>query len=143
MLPTRTKCSPGGREARGGHAGEDPGGQGRAEPAFAGTLQALFAVAEPIRLKADTQFQDLMTQLRTLEDNIEYARRYYNARVRDYNIAVSVFPSNVVARPLRSSRRSSLSSTIRLRSAPPSGELSGPPNDRRDPSASRFFLPPG
>jgi LemA protein len=75
-----------------------PGDKGRAEPAFAGTLQALFAVAEAYpALKADTQFQDLMTQLRTLEDNIEYARRYYNAAVRDYNIAVSVFPSNVVA----------------------------------------------
>ncbi len=34
---------------------------------------------------------------RELEDNIEYARRYYNATVRDYNVATAVFPSRIVA----------------------------------------------
>jgi LemA protein len=37
-----------------------------------------------------------MKQVRELEDNIEYARRYY-AGVRDYNVASEVFPSNLVA----------------------------------------------
>jgi LemA protein len=75
-----------------------PGDKGRAEQVFAGTLQALLAVAEAYpALKADAHFQELMTQLRQLEDNIEYARRYYNAAVRDYNITASVFPSNIVA----------------------------------------------
>ncbi len=48
-------------------------------------------------LKADAHFQELMTQMRELEDNIEYARRYYNATVRDYNVVTEVFPSNIVA----------------------------------------------
>ena len=47
--------------------------------------------------KADAHFQDLMKQTRELEDNIEYARRYYNASVRDYNVKTGVFQSKIVA----------------------------------------------
>jgi LemA protein len=61
-------------------------------------LQGLLAVVEAYpALKADGHFQQLMTQMRELEDNIEYARRFYNAAVRDYNIVTEVFPSNIVA----------------------------------------------
>lgn len=75
-----------------------PGTKGRAEGRLTETLQALFALIEAYPpLKADAHFQQLMTQMRELEDNIEYARRYYNAEVRDYNIATEVFPSNIVA----------------------------------------------
>jgi LemA protein len=35
--------------------------------------------------------------LKELEDNIEYARRYYNAVVRDFNILIESFPSNIIA----------------------------------------------
>jgi LemA protein len=75
-----------------------PGEKARAERMLAATLQTLVAVVEayPV-LKADKHFQQLMTQMRELEDNIEYARRYYNAMVRDYNIATEVFPSNIIA----------------------------------------------
>ena len=75
-----------------------PGQKARAESLLAETLQGLLAVVEAYpTLKADIHFQELMTQMRELEDNIEYARRYYNASVRDYNIAAEVFPSNIVA----------------------------------------------
>ncbi len=60
--------------------------------------RSLFALVESYpALKADARFQELMTQLRELEDNIEYARRYYNATVRDYNVATAVFPSRIIA----------------------------------------------
>jgi LemA protein len=39
----------------------------------------------------------LQSQLQELENNIEYARRYYNAVVRDYNILIESFPSNLIA----------------------------------------------
>jgi LemA protein len=39
----------------------------------------------------------LQQQLRELEDAIEAARRTYNAVVREYNIRIEAFPSNVVA----------------------------------------------
>jgi len=75
-----------------------PGEKARAESRLAETLQGLLAVVEAYpTLKADVHFQQLMIQMRELEDNIEYARRFYNAAVRDYNIATEVFPSNIVA----------------------------------------------
>ena len=32
-----------------------------------------------------------------IEDNIQNARRYYNATVRDFNTLVQAFPSNIIA----------------------------------------------
>lgn len=49
-------------------------------------------------LKASTNFQQLQTQLETLETEIELSRRYYNGTVRENNIQVQSFPSNLVAR---------------------------------------------
>lgn len=77
---------------------QTPGQKAKAENMLSETLRALFAVVENYpNLKADAHFQDLMKQTRELEDNIEYARRYYNASVRDYNVKTGVFPSKIVA----------------------------------------------
>jgi LemA protein len=74
----------------------------KAENIFGETLKSLFAVAESYpELKANVNFQQLQTQLKELEDNIESARRYYNAVVRDYNILTQTFPSNLVASQFR------------------------------------------
>ena len=62
------------------------------------TLKSLFALAEAYPdLKANVNFLQLQSQLKELEDNIEYARRYYNAVVRDFNIVIESFPSNIIA----------------------------------------------
>ncbi|MGH9459830.1 MAG: LemA family protein, partial [Vicinamibacteria bacterium] len=75
-----------------------PGEKAMAESMLSKTLQGLLAIAEASpALKADSHFRQLMTQMRELEDNIEYARRYYNAAVRDYNIVTEVFPSTIIA----------------------------------------------
>jgi LemA protein len=75
-----------------------PAEKARAESGLSGMLRSLFALVEAYpALKADVHFQDLTKQLRELDDNIEYARRYYNAGVRDYNVATASFPSSVVA----------------------------------------------
>ncbi|MFZ2198581.1 MAG: LemA family protein [Thermodesulfovibrionales bacterium] len=79
-----------------------PVDKAKAENMFSETLKSLFAVAEAYpELKANTNFQQLQTQLKELEDNIEYARRYYNAVVRDYNIMTETFPSNMIATQFR------------------------------------------
>lgn len=58
----------------------------------------LIAVAEAYPdLKADEVFRDLMTELVATEDELQYARRYYNGAVRELNNAAGVFPSNLVA----------------------------------------------
>jgi LemA protein len=70
----------------------------KAENMFSETLKSLFAVAEAYpQLRANENFMHLQQQLKELEDNIEYARRYFNAGVRDFNIATETFPSNIVA----------------------------------------------
>ncbi|MCF6299709.1 MAG: LemA family protein [Proteobacteria bacterium] len=48
-------------------------------------------------LKADGNFQELQKQLQKVEDDIQYARRYYNGAVREYNTLVQSFPSNLIA----------------------------------------------
>ncbi|MEY3032588.1 MAG: hypothetical protein RLZZ622_1063 [Planctomycetota bacterium] len=61
-------------------------------------LKSLFAVAEAYPdLKANANFAQLSTQLVEIEDALQYSRRYYNGAVRDLNIAVESFPSNLVA----------------------------------------------
>ncbi len=61
-------------------------------------LGRLFAVAENYpELKADANFRDLQNQLSAIEGDIEKSRRYYNATVRDNNIAVESFPSSIIA----------------------------------------------
>jgi LemA protein len=75
-----------------------PGEKSRAEGAFGQVLGSLFAVAENYPdLKANAGFLNLQQQVRDLEDQIEHARRYYNAVVRDYNTLTESFPANIVA----------------------------------------------
>jgi LemA protein len=75
-----------------------PEEKSRAEAAFGRVLGSFFAVAENYPdLKANANFLDFQQQLRTLEDQIEHARRYYNAVVRDYNTLTESFPANLIA----------------------------------------------
>ncbi|MCX7913150.1 MAG: LemA family protein [Thermodesulfovibrionales bacterium] len=68
------------------------------ENIISGALKSLFAVAESYPdLKASIQFSQLQSQLHQIENEIEYARRYYNALVRDYNTMIDSVPSNLIA----------------------------------------------
>lgn len=72
--------------------------KGRLEGALSRTLANVFAVAEGYPdLKANQNFLDLQKQLSQVEEEIQLARRYYNGTVRDLNIKVESFPSNIVA----------------------------------------------
>lgn len=63
-----------------------------------GEMRGLLAVAEAYpELKAGENFRKLMQDLSAIEDDLQFARRYYNGSVRDFrNLAESV-PSNLVA----------------------------------------------
>ena len=75
-----------------------PAEMAKAENMIRDTLKSLFAVAEAYpELKANANFMQLQTQLQELENSIEYARRYYNAVVRDFNVLIESFPSNLIA----------------------------------------------
>lgn len=75
-----------------------PADKAVAENQLTGALKSLFAVAENYpELKASEQFTGLQSSLNSIEDNIQNARRYYNAVVRDYNTRVQSFPVNILA----------------------------------------------
>src|SRR3954465_5123854 len=73
----------------------------QADAQMTGMLGRLFAVAEAYpELKANTNFLQLQDQLASIEGELQSARRYYNATVRDLNSAIQSFPAVVVAGPL-------------------------------------------
>lgn len=84
---------------RGGNlASGDLQQRGAAETALTQSIKSLFALAEAYPdLKASEQFLTLQRTLAEVEEQIQYARRYYNGTVRNYNILVQSFPSNLLA----------------------------------------------
>ena len=57
-----------------------------------------FAVSENYPdLKANSNFQQLQTELSETEDKIAYARQFYNDVVMKYNNACEKFPTNLIA----------------------------------------------
>ena len=69
-----------------------------AENQLSGALMRLMAISERYpELKANQNFMHLQQQLGIIETDIEKSRRYYNGAVRQKNIAIDTFPSNLVA----------------------------------------------
>ena len=65
--------------------------------ALSGQITKLFAVAEAYpELKSDKNFLDLQQQLKKVEEDIGYARQFYNDAVMTYNNKVK-FPSSIIA----------------------------------------------
>jgi LemA protein len=72
--------------------------RGASEQDLSTAVGRLFAVAEAYpELKASQNFQGLHQALVEIENNVQYARRYYNAVVRDWNTLVGSIPSLWVA----------------------------------------------
>src|SRR3954469_21267370 len=75
-----------------------PAERAQAEAALTNALRGLTVAVEGYpQLQASGGFRDLQSQLATIEDAIQNSRRYYNAVVRDFNTAISTFPSNLFA----------------------------------------------
>jgi LemA protein len=72
----------------------------QADAQLTGLLGRLFAVAEAYpELKANQNFLQLQDQLANIETELQGARRYYNATVRDLNSTIQSFPPVLIARP--------------------------------------------
>jgi len=77
------------------------GATAQADAQLTGMLGRLFAVAEAYpELKANTNFLQLQDQLANIEGELQGARRYYNATVRDLNSTIQSFPAVAIARPM-------------------------------------------
>ena len=69
-----------------------------AQSGISGALGKLFAVAEAYPdLKANQNFIELQRDLVDTEDKIQASRRFFNSTIQEYNTAVEVFPSNIIA----------------------------------------------
>lgn len=70
----------------------------QSENGLSRALDRLIALVEAYPdLKADGGFLKLHEDLVEIEEQIQYARRYYNGSVRDLNNRVQQFPANLVA----------------------------------------------
>jgi LemA protein len=62
-------------------------------------VQGLLALVENYpELRAVESFQQLQSQITEVENNIQYARRYYNGAVRLFNTRIESFPDLLLAR---------------------------------------------
>ena len=80
---------------------EQPGPQrlGEVETALEQAIGRLFALREAYpELKASENFARLQEDLVAVEEHLQYARRFYNGAVRDYNDATQRIPDMAVAR---------------------------------------------
>ncbi len=69
-----------------------------AETIMGRAMAGFYAVAENYpALKADANFQKLMSELSDIENKIAAARRFFNNATSEYNTAVQQFPANVIA----------------------------------------------
>lgn len=76
-----------------------PAEHAASENMLTGALKSLFAVSEAYPdLKANQNFLELQRELSDTENKIQAARRFYNTNVRDLNIKMESFPSNMFAK---------------------------------------------
>ncbi len=72
--------------------------RGKAEEKLSAGIDRIIALAENYPdLKANENFLNLQNELVETENYLQFARRYYNASVRDYNTMTETVPSNVIA----------------------------------------------
>ena len=80
-------------------ANPEPGRFGAIEGSLQSALGKLVLLAEAYpELKASDNFLQLQRDLVDVEDHLQYARRFYNGAVRDFNNATQRFPDLLIAR---------------------------------------------
>jgi LemA protein len=107
-------------QARANAAGASSRGERiEAYGAFDSALSRLLVTVEAYpNLQATQGFRDLMAQLEGTENRVSVARRDYNEAVQGYTIAVSRFPTLLVARTFGFEKREFFKSTKEAEEAP-------------------------
>jgi len=76
-----------------------PARLGNVESSLEQAIGRLFALREAYPdLKSNENFSQLQRDLVDVEDHLQYARRFYNGSVRDYNTAIQRFPDLLISR---------------------------------------------
>lgn len=74
-------------------------GRFESERELGGKLKQLILLQENYpQLKADANFRDLSARLVDTEDQLQYARRFYNGAVKQYRDRLESFPDILIAR---------------------------------------------
>jgi LemA protein len=77
---------------------QSPARLGELETALEQALHRLFVLRESYPdLKANESFTRLQRDLVSIEDHLQYARRFYNGAVRDYNTSIQKVPDRLMA----------------------------------------------
>ncbi|MCO5101659.1 MAG: LemA family protein [Burkholderiaceae bacterium] len=119
-------------QARAAPAG-DVAARGPIEGMLSATLGRLIAVAENYPdLKANQNFLQLQEQLASVESEIQLSRRYYNGTVRDLNVLVESFPSNLVASGFGFAKREFFETENESDRAVPNVSFGSPPPPPRE-----------
>ncbi|MGI9237677.1 MAG: LemA family protein [Woeseiaceae bacterium] len=72
--------------------------KGRIEEKLSAGIERIIALAENYPdLKANENFLNLQNELVETENYLQFARRFYNGSVRDYNTMTETVPSNLIA----------------------------------------------
>ncbi len=76
----------------------DVKGVSQAESALSGMVPKIFALSEAYpELKADGNFAKLQDQLVSIENQVSDRREFFNASATNWNAAISMIPTNIVA----------------------------------------------
>lgn len=76
--------------------------RGQEESRLSKLVMNIFALAEAYpQLQASENFLNLQREVSEVENQIQFARRYYNGAVRDLNVLIQQFPTNLIARWFR------------------------------------------
>ena len=92
--------------AAGALSSGDVRGVGAAEGALAGLMPRINMVAEQYpELKADTSFVNVQNQLVSIENQVSDRREFYNASATNWNAAIQMIPTSIVAGMKNAMRR--------------------------------------
>lgn len=92
--------------AAGALASGDVRGVGAAEGTLAGLMPRINMVAEQYpELKADTSFVNIQNQLVSIENQVSDRREFYNSSATNWNAAIQMIPTSIVAGMKNAMRR--------------------------------------
>ena len=92
--------------AAGALASGDVRAIGAAEGTLAGLMPRINMVAEQYpELKADTSFNNLQNQIVSIENQVADRREFYNASATNWNAAIQMIPTSIVAGMKKAMRR--------------------------------------
>jgi LemA protein len=105
-------------------AGGDVKGLSQAEGMLSGMMPKIFALSEAYPdLKANTNFLELQKQIVSIENQVADRREFYNSSATNWNAAIQMVPTNIVAGFMGAIRRDLFEVTSQIERQAPKVEF--------------------